>query len=253
MLVADAITEADPQSTHRPVTAILARPGDRDGLRVARRHRTKMLELKGKRVMILAPHTDDGEFGCGGTIAKLLEQGAEVFYTAFSVCEQAVPYGFQQDELERELLQATAVMEIPRHNVLIHRYEVRRFPLNRQEILQDILDTKREVNPDLVFMPCLTDIHQDHQVVAMEGLRAYKRTTILSYEMPWNNISIQTSTFVTLEERHIERKVAAIACYQTQGFRHYANAEFIRALAVTRGAQIGVPLAEVFELVRLVL
>jgi LmbE family N-acetylglucosaminyl deacetylase len=212
-----------------------------------------MLEMKAKRVMILAPHTDDGEFGCGGAIAKFLEQGAEVFYTAFSVCEQAVPYGFQQDELEHELRQAAAVMQIPEPNLLIHRYEVRRFPLNRQEILQDILDTKQDVKPDLVFMPCLTDIHQDHQVVAMEGLRAYKRTTILSYEMPWNNISIQTSTFVTLEERHLERKVAAVACYKTQAFRHYASPEFIRSLAVTRGAQIGAPLAEVFELVRLVL
>ena len=51
------------------------------------------------------------------------------------------------------------------------------------------------------------------------------------------------STFVTLEERHIEQKVAALACYKTQTFRHYANAEFIRSLAVTRDAQIGVPLA----------
>ena len=212
-----------------------------------------MLETNAKRVMVLAPHTDDGEFGCGATIAKFIEQGAEVFYTAFSVCEQSVPYGFQLDELERELRQATEPMEIPKDNVLVHRYEVRRFLLNRQEILQDIIDTKMEVRPDLVFMPCLTDIHQDHQVVAMEGLRAYKGTSILSYEMPWNNISIQTSTFVTLEERHIKQKVAALACYKTQAFRHYANAEFIRSLAVTRGAQIGVPLAEVFELVRLVL
>jgi N-acetylglucosamine malate deacetylase 1 len=212
-----------------------------------------MLEFNVKRVMILAPHTDDGEFGCGASIAKFVEQGAEVFYTAFSVCEQSVPFGFQQDELERELQQATKVMQIPADNVLIHRYEVRRFPLNRQEILQDIIDTKEAVKPDLVFMPCLTDIHQDHQVVAMEGLRAYKGTTVLSYEMPWNNISIQTSAFVRLEERHIERKVAALACYKTQTFRHYANAEFIRSLAVTRGAQIGVPFAEVFEVVRLVL
>ena len=212
-----------------------------------------MVETNAKRVMVLAPHTDDGEFGCGATIAKFIEQGAEVFYTAFSVCEQSVPYGFHQDELERELRQATELMEIPKDNVLVHRYEVRRFLLNRQEILQDIIDTKLEVKPDLVLMPCLTDIHQDHQVVAMEGLRAYKSTTILSYEMPWNNLSIQTSTFVTLEERHIERKIAALACYKTQSFRHYANAEFIRSLAVTRGAQIGVPLAEVFELVRLVL
>ena len=30
------------------------------------------------RVLILAPHTDDGEFGCGGTIAKHIENGDSV-------------------------------------------------------------------------------------------------------------------------------------------------------------------------------
>jgi LmbE family N-acetylglucosaminyl deacetylase len=211
-----------------------------------------MLDTNAKRVMILAPHTDDGEFGCGATIARLIEQGADVYYTAFSVCEQSVPYGFKEDELQRELENATRVMGIPRDHVLIHRYEVRRFPLHRQEILQDIIDTKREVEPDLIFMPCLGDIHQDHQVVAMEGLRAYKGKTILAYEMPWNNLTIHTSTFVRLDERHVDVKIAALGCYKTQTFRHYANPEFIRSLAITRGAQIGAPFAEVFELVRLV-
>ena len=211
-----------------------------------------ILDTKGKRVLVLAPHTDDGEFGCGGTIAKLVESGAEVFYSAFSVCEQSVPYGFDQDQLEQELLEATEVLRIPADNVLIHRYEVRRFPDFRQEILQNIVDSRKTLCPDLVFMPCLDDIHQDHRVVATEGLRAYKDTTILSYEMPWNNISIQTSAFSRLEERHLQTKIDALARYQTQTFRQYANPEFLRALAVTRGAQIGVPLAEVFELVRLV-
>ena len=31
-----------------------------------------------KKVLVLAPHTDDGELGCGGTVARLLEEGCEV-------------------------------------------------------------------------------------------------------------------------------------------------------------------------------
>ena len=31
-----------------------------------------------KNILVLAPHTDDGEFGCGGYIAKLLGHGAKV-------------------------------------------------------------------------------------------------------------------------------------------------------------------------------
>ena len=34
-------------------------------------------QMKFKRVLVLAPHTDDGEFGCGGTIAKCAEEGIE--------------------------------------------------------------------------------------------------------------------------------------------------------------------------------
>ena len=37
-----------------------------------------------ERVLVLAPHTDDGEFGCGGTMARLVDAGAEVRYVAFS-------------------------------------------------------------------------------------------------------------------------------------------------------------------------
>ena len=211
-----------------------------------------MIALKAKRIIILAPHTDDGEFGCGGSIARFLEEGCEIFYTAFSVCEQSVPYGFKEDELERELMAATGTLGIPQENVILHRYEVRKFPEMRQSILQDIIDVRKEVRPDLVFMPCLDDIHQDHQVIAAEGVRAYKNTTILSYEMPWNNLSITTSAFVTLDERHIQKKINALKCYKTQSFRHYANEEFIRSLARTRGAQIAGYYAETFQLVRLV-
>src|SRR5207244_7059171 len=38
-----------------------------------------------RRVLVLAPHTDDGEFGCGGTMARLVEGGADVRYVAFSI------------------------------------------------------------------------------------------------------------------------------------------------------------------------
>ena len=44
-------------------------------------------------VLLLAPHTDDGEFGCGGTIARLLELNVRGVYVAFSICQQSIPEG----------------------------------------------------------------------------------------------------------------------------------------------------------------
>ena len=53
--------------------------------------------FKFKNVLVLAPHTDDGELGCGGFIAKLIELGSKVTYAAFSTAEESVPEGFPKD------------------------------------------------------------------------------------------------------------------------------------------------------------
>lgn len=73
-----------------------------------------------------------------------MEEGSQVYYEAFSVWEQSVPYGFKEDELERELMNATRSLGLPEDHVITHRYEVRRFPTHRQEILQVMIDVREE-------------------------------------------------------------------------------------------------------------
>ena len=63
--------------------------------------------IKFDRVLVLAPHTDDGELGCGGSIAKFLEQGKEVYYAAFSLCRRSLGEGLVPDTLEIEVKAAT--------------------------------------------------------------------------------------------------------------------------------------------------
>jgi hypothetical protein len=76
---------------------------------------------------------------------------------------------------------------------------------------------------------------------------------MLGYEVPWNNLSFNTTGFVSLEEKHLERKIRALECYKSQAGRDYANEVFIRSLAKVRGVQIGVNLAEVFEVIRFII
>lgn len=206
-----------------------------------------------ERVLVLAPHTDDGELGCGGTIAKFIEDGKEVFYAAFSVAEKSVPDGYHKNILETELKAATRILGILNNNLSIYRYEVRTFSYHRQELLEDIILLRNELKPDLVFMPSMNDLHQDHKVIAEEGLRAFKKFSILGYEQPWNNVSFNTLCFIQLEKRHIDKKVMALRCYETQKYRTYLNENFLRSLAITRGTQIEVEYAEAFEVVRWVL
>lgn len=203
-----------------------------------------------KKILILAPHTDDGEFGCGGTINKFINEGHEVFYVAFSACEQSVLPQFPSDILITEVKAATKILGIKPENLILLKYKVRTFNFKRQEILDDIIKLKLKIQPDMVFIPTLTDLHQDHQTIANEALRAFKYITILSYEMPWNNISFNTSSFFKLNDENINSKINALKKYKSQAHRPYANEEFIKSLATVRGVQINTKYAETFEVIR---
>lgn len=206
-----------------------------------------------RNVLVLAPHTDDGEFGCGGTMARLLENGVKVTYVAFSWAAKSVPPEFPRDILKHEVRAATAVLGIPEEDLRVYDFEVRTFPTVRQEILEEMIVLQQELAPDCVFMPALVDLHQDHKTIAEEGLRAFKRTTVLAYEIPWNNLNFSHQAYVRLEERHVEKKVAALACYRSQGHRNYTREDYIRNVALTRGINVGCDYAEVFEVYRWIL
>ena len=104
--------------------------------------------------------------------------------------------------------------------------------------------------PDLVLLPSLHDIHQDHATIAQEGVRAFKGTTILGYELIWNNLISDNTSFVELEDHHVDKKVKACSMYLSQGGKDYMSKDFIYALARTRGVQIGFNYAECFQVVR---
>ena len=203
-----------------------------------------------KTVLVLAPHTDDGEFGCGGTMARLVAAGCSVHQIAFSIASRSLPEGFAPDTLVHESRAASDVLGLAPDALTVHRFEVRTFPAVRQEILELLVEVARELAPDCVLMPTISDIHQDHHTVAAEGLRAFKRTTILGYEVPWNQFRFDKQCYVTLDEEHIAAKVRALECFRSQQHRNYANEEFIRNLARTHGIEIGRQYAECFEVVR---
>lgn len=205
---------------------------------------------KKKRILILAPHTDDGEFGCGGSIAKFIDEGHDVYYAAFSACQQSVLPQFPSDILITEVKAATKVLGIKPDNLILYDYDVRTFGYRRQDILDDLIKLRAEIQPELIFMPTITDVHQDHQTIAEEGMRAFKFNSIFSYELPWNNFSFHTSSFIHLDEKYIQTKVNALKEYQSQAHRPYSDEDFIRSLARTRGVQIGTKYAEAFEVVR---
>lgn len=204
-------------------------------------------------ILILAPHTDDGEFGCGGSIAKFIEEGKNIYYVAFSTAEESVPLGFPKNILEVEVKEATRRLGIKSSNLIIYKFQVRKLSYVRQEVLEKLIEIKHEISPNLIFIPSPHDLHQDHYTVAIEGMRAFKNISILGYELPWNNITFHTHAFVKLKKTHIENKINALNAYESQSKKLYATPEFIWSLARTRGVQIGTEFAEAFEVIRWVM
>ena len=105
--------------------------------------------------------------------------------------------------------EATAELGIPEAHLTVHDFDVRTFPERRQDILELLVALWDEWRPDVVFQPSHHDVHQDHQTIAQEGLRAFKRTTILGYEIPWNNFEFSYGGTSRSSSAHLERKVAA--------------------------------------------
>src|SRR6202051_1177534 len=103
-----------------------------------------------KRVLVLAPHTDDGEFGAGGTMTRLVEEGAEVRYVAFSIATRSLPEGFPPDTLSREVREATTELGIPEERLTVHDFDVRTFPEHRQDILETLVALWEDWRPDVV-------------------------------------------------------------------------------------------------------
>ncbi len=201
---------------------------------------------------MLAPHTDDVEMGCGGTIARFLEEDGEIYVAVFSTAEKSVPKGFPKTALRDEFYRAMTLLGIEKGRLTVFNYEVRTLSYHRQEILDELINLRKSINPDMVFLPSGEDLHQDHQTVFNEGLRAFKEITVWGYELPWNTIIFPTRGFVTLEERHISKKWQALKAYKTQfaAKRPYFTLDYIKGIAKVRGIQVKAKYAEAFDAIR---
>ncbi|MEZ8018144.1 PIG-L deacetylase family protein [Vibrio splendidus] len=206
-----------------------------------------------KKALVLAPHTDDGELGMGATISKLIREGVEVHYAAFSPAIESIPKGFSPDSTRLEVTEATKLLGIRSENLYIYDFEVRIFPEKRQEILDNLISLRNKVDPDVIFIPSSDDVHQDHSVIHTEAVRAFKNRTIFCYELIWNQFSFNSHLLISLDREDVEKKYNALSCYKTQSGRPYMDKDFIFGLSKARGVQVGVDFAEAFEVIRCVI
>ncbi len=203
------------------------------------------------RVLLLSPHPDDVEIGVGGTVAKFIREEHEIKWIVFSKCEKSVPKGLPKDTLEEEFKNVMIKLNLKNYEIL--DFKVREFDKERQRILDTLYRINTDFKPDLVVGPSIHDFHQDHNQVAQEMIRAFKKdANILSYEEPWNNINFEPRVFSTLKKEDIDKKWDLLKTYETQFKlrRNYFTKEFVTGLARMRGTQINSEFAEAFEVLR---
>ena len=125
-------------------------------------------------------------------------------------------------------------------------------PERRQEILETLLRINKDFKPDIVFVPSTHDIHQDHQVITNEAIRAFRTSTILGYNEPWNMTHIVSNYFVVLEVTDTEAKLNALDEFKSRSHIPYFNREYQKSILRYNGIKIKEFEAEALEVIRVI-
>lgn len=212
------------------------------------------------KILVFAPHNDDEVLGVGGTIAKYVAEGHDVY-----VCE--VTSGKNRErvsKIKNEALNAHKVLGIAETIFLdLPVIELSIMPI--KELNKAIHDTVSKIRPDIAYIPHKGDMHIDHKMVAESAMVALRPVNspqlkaIYAYETlsetEWNIPSVDNTfipnVFVDISKT-IDKKLEAMKCYKTQllDFPHPRSLKAIEALSELRGSTVCVNNAESFMLVR---
>ena len=216
------------------------------------------------RVLIIAPHPDDEILGCGGTIAKRVAEGHDVFVcVATKGCEPLFP-SVQVNRVREECRNADSSLGVKETTFLdfpaAMMEQVPRHKLN--DALSSII---QRVKPDEVYIPHRGDMQLDHKMIvdaAMVALRpkyehvikriyAYETLSETGWDIP-NTVNEFVPTVYEDISETLEKKLQAMNLFQSQlaEFPAARSLGAIEALAKYRGATVNVMAAEAFSLIR---
>ncbi len=201
----------------------------------------------GKRVCFLGAHPDDIEIGCGALIANIAAH-TELLCVTLSD-NQKNP---DLTHLVEEHRQSMAVLGVPERSVVLGAFETRRFPHQRQEILEYMVQLNHSFHPDIVFVHTKADIHQDHATVTEEALRAFRGKTVLGFDVIRSSYGFFPNFLVEVTEEDAEKKISALSQYKTYQSKYYFESNITRATLIRNGAIAERPYAEGFDILRII-
>lgn len=225
------------------------------------------------RVLVVAAHPDDETLGCGGTIARFRQAGAEVrvFCLAEGITARYEVAAFETPAVLAEIAQraangrrALALLGVPDAEIFFdERLCCRLDTLAETEIVKAIERHARAFQPTIVLTHAGFDTNVDHRIIHRAVLAAFRPyhfpevRAVLSFEVlsstEWNpSEPFHADVFVDIGAT-MEAKLAALAAYgdEIKPPPHPRSMDVVRGLARYRGAQAGVEWAEAFHLLRM--
>lgn len=216
-------------------------------------------------VLVVAAHADDEALGCGGTIAKHINNGDSV--TVLFMTDGVSSRDVESDEANIRVYASNKAMAV------LGVKDIRQtcFPDNKMDSIP-LLDVVKEVEvviadiqPNVVYTHFAHDLNVDHRVTHNAVITACRPQSwssvkkILSFEVlsstEWNSPSHPTfrPQYIVDISKYWNVKLEALECYQKEmrSFPHSRSFECIEALATLRGATNGVKKAEAFFIERI--
>ncbi len=205
------------------------------------------MNFSGKRVLFLGAHPDDIEIGCGALLHHIVKK-TDVLCVTLSD-NQKNP---DLQNVKGEHLRSMKILGVPEDCVVFGPFTTRIFHDSRQDILEFFLKLRKEFKPDLIFTHSKQDVHQDHNTMTDEALRAFRGITLLGFDVVRSSYGFFPHFMVEVTEEDVSKKIESLAQYTTYQDRYYFNAELTRSIMVRHGALAEVPFAEGFDILRIV-
>ena len=217
-----------------------------------------------KKILVIAPHPDDEVLGCGGTIAKHVKEGDEVY-----LC--IVTKGYTPDWSEEFI--KNRPKEIKKSNEIlgIEKTYFLNFPtakldtIPQKELNDSISNIVKEIKPEIVYAPHEGDLSKEHRLIFEAALVATRPKPgssvkkILCYETlsetEWGRNLIKKmfipNVYIDISNT-LKEKLKAMKAYKSElkEYPHPRSLEIIKALAKKRGSEAGLKFAEAFMLIR---
>ncbi len=201
----------------------------------------------GKRVLFLGAHPDDIELGCGALIHHI--KGMSDLLCVTLSDNQKNPL---LKNVVDEQYKSMERLGVPKEKVMFGPFTTRIFHDSRQEILEYFLKLRNDFQPDIIFVHSKQDVHQDHNTMTEEALRAFRGITVLGFDVVRSSHGFFPHFLVEVTEEDVNAKIEALSQYETYRDKYYFNKELTRSIMIRHGALAELPFAEGFDILRIV-